>query len=565
MRLRCLLLRLFEFGLLGLLTGQIHAVPLGTAITFKGQLSDRGLPASGSYDLVFALWDASTNGSPVGPALTNSATTVSNGLFVAVLDFGAGVFDDNARWLEIGVRTNGGSEFTALTPRQRIMPYPVALYAPDAGIAGSVSAANITGTLPDAVFPAQLPAMDGSLLTGISGSGGVTPPDVTNAAFNILTNHGNALTFLDDFSRTTTSNLWTHPYWDLSPGNLDYWDETNHVYTSGGYLHFTPNATDSYLNFYLRHQVKYPITRLEISGTNYLNTNLPSSPNRGSGGEFIALHVSVSPGFAGDTIPARYRAHVVFKSYGVEATLYDLTVSSPWSASPNGFFNLVNAGNVAVWTNGNFTVGLRRLKADTWVIYRDNHQWVWQCDGLTNLMSAKYAIVQTMGFRYPGGGATANVVETDWQKILISSEGIAEQPLSATYGYDATTLPFNPTNILYRGNGSGLTNLNASQLSIGTVPLAQLPAMLLTNNASGVNLAGTFSGNGAGLTSLNISGTIQTNVSVAGCEVFLDSAAAPTAQALGANHGGLWVSNAVLYFTFTTDGTNATTVKVVGP
>jgi hypothetical protein len=77
--------------------------------------------------------------------------------------------------------------------------------------------------------------------------------------------------------------------------------------------------------------------------------------------------------------------------------------------------------------------------------------------------------------------------------------------------------------------------------------------------------ATSFTGNGSGLTSLNISGTVQTNVSVAGCEVFLDSTAAPTGQALGANHGGLWVSNAVLYFTFSTDGTNATTVRVAGP
>ena len=495
MRLNCLLLRFFEFGLLGLLAGQLHATPLGTAITYQGRLNDGGMPANGSYDLVFALWDASTNGSPVGPVLTNSAATASNGLFTAILDFGAGVFDNNARWLEIAVRTNGGGGFTALTPRQRIMPYPVALYAPSAGIAStaiSVSAANITGTLPNSVFP--------------SGLTNQWRTDAANAALPLLTNHGDALTFLDDFSGATTSNLWTHLDWDWSPGNPDYWDDTNRVYTSEGYLHFTPHATDSYLNFYMRHQVKYPITRLEISGTNYLNTNLPSSPNRGSGGEFIALHVSASPGFAGGAIPGRYRAHVVFKSYGVEATLYDSTVTSPWSASPNGFFNLVNAGNAAVWTNGNFTVGLRRLKADTWVIYRDNYQWVWQCDGLTNLMSARYAIVQIMAFRYPGGGATANVVETDWQKILVSSEGIAEQPLDASYDYDTATLPFNPTNIVYRGN-----------------------------------------------------------VSLAGWAGLLNRNAGPPAQLLGANNGALWVSNATLYFTFTTDGTNATTVKVAGP
>jgi hypothetical protein len=55
----------------------------------------------------------------------------------------------------------------------------------------------------------------------------------------------------------------------------------------------------------------------------------------------------------------------------------------------------------------------------------------------------------------------------------------------------------------FTGNGSSLTNLNASQLTTGTVSLARLPAAVLTNNATGVTLTGTFSGNGAALTNLN--------------------------------------------------------------
>ena len=51
-------------------------------------------------------------------------------------------------------------------------------------------------------------------------------------------------------------------------------------------------------------------------------------------------------------------------------------------------------------------------------------------------------------------------------------------------------------------NGSAITNLNAAQLAAGTVPLAQLPAVVLTNNASAVALTGTFTGNGAGLTNI---------------------------------------------------------------
>ena len=53
------------------------------------------------------------------------------------------------------------------------------------------------------------------------------------------------------------------------------------------------------------------------------------------------------------------------------------------------------------------------------------------------------------------------------------------------------------------GDGSGLTNLNAAQLSSGTIPLSQLPGTVVTNNASGVTLSGSFTGNGTGLTNLN--------------------------------------------------------------
>ncbi len=60
-------------------------------------------------------------------------------------------------------------------------------------------------------------------------------------------------------------------------------------------------------------------------------------------------------------------------------------------------------------------------------------------------------------------------------------------------------------NGILSGNGSGLTSLNASQLTSGTIPQTQLPGVVVTNNATGVTLSGTFSGNGSGLTSLNAS------------------------------------------------------------
>lgn len=78
----------------------------------------------------------------MGTALTNAVTPVANGLFTVTLDFGAGVFDGNARWLEIAVRPAGGGAFTLLTPRQPLAPAPHALYASTAGAAATATSAQ---------------------------------------------------------------------------------------------------------------------------------------------------------------------------------------------------------------------------------------------------------------------------------------------------------------------------------------------------------------------------------------------------------------------------------------
>src|SRR5213078_2605367 len=62
------------------------------------------------------------------------------------------------------------------------------------------------------------------------------------------------------------------------------------------------------------------------------------------------------------------------------------------------------------------------------------------------------------------------------------------------------------------GNGGGLTNLAANQLT-GTIATARMPGTVLTNGASGVSLSGnfngSFNGNGLGLTNLNLNSLLQ--------------------------------------------------------
>src|SRR6267142_5071575 len=101
------------------------ALAQGTAFTYQGQLRANNASTSGSYDLTFTLFGTNTDGVAISGPLTNSLVNVSNGLFTVALDFG-NQFNGNPRWLEIGVRTNGGSAFITLVLCQ---PLTLTLYA----------------------------------------------------------------------------------------------------------------------------------------------------------------------------------------------------------------------------------------------------------------------------------------------------------------------------------------------------------------------------------------------------------------------------------------------------
>ncbi len=116
-----------------------------TAFTYQGRLNDGANPATGIYDLRFTIYDSTNSpGTVIAGPVINSATSVSNGLFTVMLDFGAGVFTGADRWLQIGVRTNASGAFTPLTPRQPLTPAPYAIFA------GGVNAAGISGPIPAA-------------------------------------------------------------------------------------------------------------------------------------------------------------------------------------------------------------------------------------------------------------------------------------------------------------------------------------------------------------------------------------------------------------------------------
>src|SRR5690242_16467532 len=78
-----------------------------TAFTYQGRLDLNGIPANGTYDLTFTLFNTNSTGVATAGPITNSLTTVTGGLFTTSIDFGPAAFPGPNSWLEIAVRTNG--------------------------------------------------------------------------------------------------------------------------------------------------------------------------------------------------------------------------------------------------------------------------------------------------------------------------------------------------------------------------------------------------------------------------------------------------------------------------
>jgi hypothetical protein len=104
--------------------------PVGTAFTYQGRMTDGDSPADGRYDLRFQLWDAGSGGNPVGSPVDFDDYPISDGLFSDLLDFEAGAFNGDGRWLEVGIRPwNSAAHYEILTPRQQLTAAPYALFA----------------------------------------------------------------------------------------------------------------------------------------------------------------------------------------------------------------------------------------------------------------------------------------------------------------------------------------------------------------------------------------------------------------------------------------------------
>ncbi len=109
------------------------ATPMGTAFTYQERLIDADQPLDGFYDLQFKLFDDPDVilGVQVGSTIDIGELVIVDGHIAVVLDFGSGVFNGDARWLEIGVRPGVMDDpevYRALMPRMELKPVPYTLH-----------------------------------------------------------------------------------------------------------------------------------------------------------------------------------------------------------------------------------------------------------------------------------------------------------------------------------------------------------------------------------------------------------------------------------------------------
>jgi len=117
--------------------GLSQAGPISSAFTYQGRLTDGGDPADGVYDFEFRLFDEAGGGVQIGPTVQRGHTEVVGGYFTVMLDFGEGVFDGEARWLEIAVApSNMIVKKTVLSPRQAVTAVPYAIHASNSDSTG---------------------------------------------------------------------------------------------------------------------------------------------------------------------------------------------------------------------------------------------------------------------------------------------------------------------------------------------------------------------------------------------------------------------------------------------
>lgn len=114
--------KLVAFAVLAASSSAILAQPM----TYQGRLTDATVPATGSYDMIFRIYNAPSGGDLLATAPTVTVSAL-DGLFLAMPEFPTGTFTGATVYLDISMRRVGDPLYRRLGERQQVTPAPLAL------------------------------------------------------------------------------------------------------------------------------------------------------------------------------------------------------------------------------------------------------------------------------------------------------------------------------------------------------------------------------------------------------------------------------------------------------
>jgi len=294
-----------------------------SVFTYQGQLTEAGTPVAGPVDLAFRLYDGAAGGMQIGPevAFDNFDNFADGGEFTVALDFGAGAFPGEDRWLEIWV------DGAPLSPRQAVRPTPYAMHAlmvndgalpvpyasaVDFSNAGNDFEGSFSGS--HSGNGAGLTSLNASnLSTGTVGSGRVSGT-YSNAL--TLSNAGNSFTG----DGGGLMNIDWDSLVNVPAGFADGVDDTSNVWSM--------NGNDVYYD----------------AGSVGIGTTSPNAMLSVGTGDGAALHVGQQPqlNLMKDTVDNKFRIQLTGTGYGG----YDLQIGRD-----NGAHEIILSGQVGIGTD----------------------------------------------------------------------------------------------------------------------------------------------------------------------------------------------------------------------
>ena len=457
--------------------------------------------------------------------------------------------------------SDGVNGFAALSPVQNLTPAPYAVKANSASnLLGSLPAGQLSGTIAATLLPGIV-LTNGAANVTLTGTFSGNGAGVTNISVSSV---GPAGTFslilipLLSFAPGITLNVGPNPYSVVAvdvngDGKLDLISanagaDTLTVLTNNGNAVFGSNATLSVGS------EPFSVVAADVNGdgkpdlicANYNSSTLTVLTNNGSGGfgfsATLALPAGSGPYYVtaadinGDGKPdliasdtfAPTGALTVFTNngsgvFGSNATL--IVGSEPNQvvvADVNGdgkpdliCANFASSTLTVLTNNGHGVFGFNAtlsVSGGPVSVVATNIKGGGKPDLIcANSAGNTLTVLTNNGSGVFGFNATLNVGNRPQSVVAadVNGDGILDL-ISANAGASTltevevlTNQQALAVNIPVVGNGSGLMNLNASQLTSGTVSLARLPSTVVTNTESNVTLNGTFSGNGSGLSPLN--------------------------------------------------------------